>query len=127
MERYTKNFTVAEMASKDGKDTEARMCQKFMEKLQALRSDFKKAMVVTSAIRSKEHNDAIGGAVRSMHLTRPCVAVDIDTSKWNSAQLYKFIDLVFEHGFTGIGIDKNFVHLDTRSKSNGKGPRLWTY
>lgn len=125
-ERYTKNFTVAEMASKDGKDKEARMCSKFMAKLQALREDFQASMIITSAIRSKEHNSRVGGSPVSKHLTRPCIAADIDTSTWTGKKKHKFLDLVFQHGFNGIGVGENFIHLDTRAKST-IAPTLWTY
>ena len=125
--RYTKNFTVAEMASKDGKDTEARMCPAFMKKIQALREDFRHPMRITSAIRSLEHNEAVGGSPKSQHLTRPCIAADVSTAGWDSAKLHRFVDLVFQHGFTGIGIADDFIHIDTRKTANRMGPRLWTY
>lgn len=125
-ERYTKNFTVEEMASKDGQDKDARMCPDFMEKLQALREDFQGIMRVTSAIRSKEHNLAVGGSAVSKHLSRPCIAADIDTKNWPASKKYKFLKLAFEHGFTGIGVAKTFIHLDTR-KQGRLSPSLWTY
>ena len=125
-EKYTKNFSVAEFASKDGRDVDARMSPHFMEKLQDLREQFRHPININSGIRSKEHNKACGGSKNSRHLTRPCIAADIDTSKWRGNKLHKFLRLAFELGFTGIGIDGSFVHLDTR-KSQNNAAVAWTY
>jgi len=119
---YTKNFSIAEFASKDGIDSHCRMDQDFMDRLQRLRDKFKLSMVITSGIRSPEHNKAVGGSPKSQHLTRPCIACDISIEGWNSSERHRFIQLVILFGFTGIGIGRKFIHLDMR-----EFPAMWVY
>lgn len=121
--KYTRNFSVDEFASKDGKDEDARMCQDFMNSLQALRDELDHPMIITSAIRSHSHNKAVGGATNSMHLSRPCLACDIAVINWSAAIKHRFIGLAISHGFNGIGISKNFIHIDKRKGFKS----LWTY
>jgi zinc D-Ala-D-Ala carboxypeptidase len=119
---YSKNFSIAEFASQDGKDQGARMCPEFMLKLQSLREEFNHSIVVTSGIRSFDHNKAVGGARLSMHLSRPCKACDVAIINWSSSIRHRFLELAFSHGFSGIGVSKNFIHLDTRATKS-----LWIY
>ena len=122
MSRYTKNFTIAEFASQDGKEKDARMCPEFMHRLQNLRDKFDFPMIITSGIRSQSHNRAVGGARLSMHLTTPCQACDIAIIDWSGSKKHRFLRLALSNGFKGIGISKNFIHLDMRSATS-----LWTY
>ena len=122
MERYTKNFTVDEFASKDGLEKDARMHPEFMLNLQNLRDDFDYPMTITSGIRSPDHNKAVGGAALSMHLTRPCEACDVAIIDWSPSARHRFLKLAFANGFKGIGISRNFIHLDMRVAVS-----LWTY
>lgn len=120
--KYTKNFSIAEFASRDCKDQEARMCPDFMTKLQELRDWVDHTMIISSGIRSPEHNRAVGGSKNSMHLSRPCKACDVSIIDWTGHMKHRFLHNAFQHGFRGIGISKNFIHLDMRA-----GNTLWTY
>lgn len=122
MERYTKNFTVDEFASRDGKEPEARMCPEFMDRLQSLRDVWDSPLVITSGMRSLEHNRAVGGARASMHLKRPGIACDIAWIDWTGHMKHRFLTLALTHGFRGVGVSKNFIHLDMRQINT-----LWTY
>lgn len=122
MARYTKNFTVAEFASRDGKEPEARMCPHFMDRLQSFREVWGSPLIITSGMRSEEHNRAVGGSTNSMHLKRPGIACDIAIIDWTGHMKHRFVTLALAHGFRGVGISKNFIHLDMRQVNT-----LWTY
>ena len=49
------------------------------------------------------------------------IAADIKIT--SSAQRYSIIKGALEHGFTGLGVAGDFIHLDTR----GSVPVIWTY
>lgn len=122
MERYTKNFTVAEFASRDGKDQDARMCNKFMDRLQSLRTEWDSPLTITSGMRSVDHNRAVGGSFSSQHLQRPGIACDIAIIDWTSYMKHRFVSLALAHEFRGVGLSKNFIHLDMRQINT-----LWLY
>ena len=121
-ERYSRNFLVSEFRSPDGKDKAARMDPVFMTKLQAIRDELGKSIVINSAIRSKEHNRLVGGKSNSQHLVRPCACADISTKGWHPTTKHKFLELVFRYGFTGVGVADTFVHIDLRKQRS-----IWTY
>lgn len=101
----------------------------FMEKLIMLREAFNKPIFLSSAYRSKEHNEKVGGAPNSPHTYGK--AVDILVS---GSDAYRVIDLALKLGFTGIGVsqkgphDKRFIHLDTMTNSSSSPrPTIWSY
>jgi len=92
----------------------------FLEALNDLRIAFNKPMIVNSCCRSKEHNNIIGGHVRSLHVydepfhpINGCMAVDISTRGWSFKELSTFIELAENKGWS-VGIAKTFVHIDRR-------------
>lgn len=102
----------------------------FMDKLQALRTEYGKPMKITSAYRCSAHNNAVSSTgVHGPHTTGE--AVDIACS---GADAYKLVSLAIKHGFTGIGVaqkgphEKRFIHLDTLPNAVGQPrPTVWTY
>ncbi len=118
---YTRHFSIAEFASKDGRATGKRMSPGIMEKLQTMRIMWGKPVKITSGIRSPEHNRAVGGSVNSRHLSG--LAVDIGIGHLSPADRYEIISLAFRLRFDGIGISKDFIHLDTGRSSKA----LWFY
>ena len=101
----------------------------FMDKLQALRTEYGKSMKITSGYRCSAHN----AAVSSTGLTGPHTtgqAVDIACS---GADAYKIVSIAITHGFTGIGVSQKgphgsrFIHLDTLTAPNHPRPNVWTY
>ena len=122
MTQYSRNFSIKEFASPDGKDKSARMDPSFITKLQAIRDEMGKSIVINSAIRSKEHNKKVGGKSNSQHLKRPCACADISTKGWHPAVKHRFLELAFKFGFTGVGVADTFIHLDLRKQRS-----TWTY
>ena len=108
---------------------ECNMDGSFMEKLIALREAYNKPMYLSSAYRSKEHNEKVGGAANSPHTHGK--AVDILVSGYDA---YRIINLALQLGFTGIGVsqkgphDKRFIHIDTMDNdASSPRPTIWSY
>ena len=92
-----------------------------LTKINALRLDFNKPMIVSSGFRSPEHNAKVGGSTHSTHQT--CQGIDIiDTDGGlrrfcvanNNAILRKY-DLFMEHP----AYTKGWCHLQTRKPKSG--------
>ncbi len=73
-------------------------------------------LVITSGHRCALWNGTVGGAARSMHKT---IAADIALRGRDPALMEAAARLA---GFTGIGLARNFIHLDRRAR-----PARWTY
>jgi len=88
-----------------------------MVKLQALRDAWGSALTVTSAWRTPEHNEGVGGAPNSQHLV---FATDIvptfPQGKEAEARIEALALAADYQRFHGIGTypKKGFVHLDLR-------------
>jgi len=83
-----------------------------------LRIKWGRPMVINSAYRCAKHNAEVGGTNMSQHLKGNAVDVKI-----SAPDRFYFVKLAYSLGFTGIGIDKDFIHLDKRESA----PSLWKY
>ncbi len=113
------HFTPAEMAC----HCRGRFCAgeiwldaEFMDALEALRRVVGRPLTVTSAHRCDQWNAAIGGAPLSRHKQ---IAVDISL---HGHDRFGVLAAAESLGFTGIGMARNFIHLDRR-----KTPARWYY
>ena len=98
---------------------ENRMEQDFLEKIDTLREYCGFPFVITSGYRSPSHPLEAIKEIPGCHAQG--VAADIKIT--NSAHRYTLIRGALEHGFTGIGVAGDFIHVDTR----GSVPVIWTY
>ena len=98
---------------------ENRMEQDFLSKLDALREACGFPFVITSGYRSPDHPLEAGKEIPGTHAQG--IAADIKIT--NSAQRYTIIREALAHGFTGLGVAGDFIHVDTR----GTVPVIWTY
>ena len=98
---------------------ENRMEQDFLDKLDQLRDNCGFPFVITSGYRSPSHPIEAKKDVPGTHAQG--IAADIKIT--SSAQRYSIIKAALEHGFTGLGVAGDFIHLDTR----GTVPVIWTY
>jgi len=64
---------------------------------------------IASGIRSREHNDRIGGAPTSAHLTGHAADIKCTTSR----QRFIMLNVLIEAGFTRIGVYDQHIHVDT--------------
>ena len=122
MKKYTPiYFNYSEFDSPDCKGSGFAISNKLVEKLDHLRSLYKKPIFVNSGVRTKAHNLLVGGLNDSSHLDG--LAVDIHAA--SSTDIYQLVYYAFKVGFTRIGIKKNMIHLDI-DKSKPAFV-LWTY
>ena len=98
------------------------------EKARGLLDDLRELMGeplrITSATRCPSHNETVGGARNSQHLTGR--AFDIYTVGYGQGPTFRH-RLVWGAGylgFGGIGIYPAFIHVDTRPLVNNK-PTVW--
>lgn len=113
------NFSESELACQ-GTGT-VMVSERFMEELQALRTEFGQGMTINSGCRSAEHNRNVGGHPRSLHIcdepAHPgqdgCLAVDIRTS--SGVYRGQLFQIAWQRGWSiGWNAKKNFLHLDRR-------------
>jgi uncharacterized protein YcbK (DUF882 family) len=115
------NFTKAEF---DCKHTgENNMQHEFMEKLQALRTEFGRSMRITSGFRSVRHPiEARKTHSNGEHTQGMCA----DIACTNSADRFTLIQLALKHGLNRIGVAKTFLHLGLGGK-NLPNNVIWEY
>jgi len=107
------NFKICEFACKDGSD-EILISEELVDTLQNIRNHFGKAVVITSAYRTKSHNKKAGGASSSQHLKG--AAADIQVSGVDPLAVAFYAQSL---NVGGIGlysyINGGFVHIDVRT------------
>lgn len=113
--QLTKNFKLREFQSPD--TGEVKLDAGLVAKLQQLRDQVGKRVIVTSGYRTPEHNAAVGGHPNSYH--KQGLAADIVVSGMTSAQIAA---VARDVGFTGIGVypTSGHCHVDVRP-----GPRVF--
>lgn len=91
----------------------------FLYELQKLRDAFGQPMVITSGYRSPQHSIEKRKEKPGTHAQG--LAADIAVY---GEQRYVLLKLAFASGvFTGIGVDKNFIHLDMSPSRRA----VWSY
>lgn len=118
------NFTEEEFrCSYTGK---CEMDPEFMDRLQALRTELKAPVIVTSGYRDKTHPVEASKPTPGEHAHGKAA----DVSCFGSLA-YKILSLATKHGFTRIGVsqkgahNKRFLHLGTSQKL--PNPTIWSY
>ena len=111
------NFSKAEFDCQETGENE--MQPVFLYELQRLRNAYGKPMRITSGYRSPKHS--IEAAKQRPGRHAQGIAVDIAV---NGVDAYVLLKLAFAQGcFTGIGVDKHFIHLDIAPDRKS----LWVY
>lgn len=99
---------------------ENKMEHEFIKKIDHLRSVLGWPLIVTSAYRDPSHSAEIHKPNGGGYHTK---GVACDFKVIGGKQRHEIIKHAMGLGFTGIGVAKTFVHLDTREDT----PMLWTY
>jgi hypothetical protein len=115
------NFTKSEF---DCKSTgENNMQHEFMEKLQAIRTEYGKSMKITSGFRSVKHPvEAKKTNSNGEHTQGFCA----DIYCANSSERFILVNLALKHGITRLGIAKTFLHLGIGG-NNLPNNVIWDY
>ena len=95
------------------------MKEEFIHKLDELREACGFPFKITSGYRDPSHSIEVKKEKGGTHTQG--IAADIYIP--NGADRYRLAQKAFELGFTGIGIAKTFVHVDTREGT----PVMWSY
>ncbi len=106
--QISKNFKLKEFQCKDGSQL-VKIDSQLLHKLQELRDEIGKPIIINSGYRTESYNKKIGGVKNSYHIQGK--AVDIRVNGMKPEQVAKIAEKI---GFNGIGIYKTFVHLDVR-------------
>ena len=120
-----KYFTENELRCRGTGD--CHMDKSFMKKLNRLREDYGKPMIISSGYRDVSYNTVTGGSPDSAHTYGNAVDVVV-----GGTEAYLLLRLAMIHGFKGIGVsqrgnfDKRFLHLDMMDDSD-KHPRPWIW
>ena len=115
------NFSKAEFDCKETGDNA--MQPHFLERLQALRTEYGKPMRITSGYRSPKHSIEVRKVKPGYHAKG--IACDVGC---HSDDAFDIVKLALKHGFTGIGVSQNkrgarFIHLDLRTET----PIIFSY
>lgn len=95
------------------------MQESFLEKLDELREVCEMPFIITSGYRAPEHPVEARKASPGTHAK----GIACDISARNGAERGRVVKNAIELGFTGIGVAKTFIHVDTRP-----GPLVvWQY
>lgn len=113
-----KHFTIEEFACKETGKNE--MKEEFILKLDNLRHLCDFPFAITSGYRDPSHSAEAHKTKGGTHTQG--IAADIRCV--DAGQRHKIIKEAMKLGFTGIGVAKTFVHVDTRTTTR---PVLWTY
>lgn len=127
MRRFSKNFSVDELACKDGTpvpDKYYENAKAICERAQKLRDLLGISLQVNSGYRTESYNKKVGGADKSLHCTAS--ALDLSCYGWTAEQLTALYEGLIRLGVVpdgGLGIypraNGGWVHIDL-----GK-PRRW--
>jgi len=140
MPKLSDHFKVSELAcphtgvikTATNYDANGSVKDNFIFDLEALRVAYDTPMAVHSCCRSVDHNKAVGGHFRSLHMFdnqhHECDTCAIDIARPNGFTLAKLIRCALKLGWS-IGVAPDFIHLDMRTKytKNALEQRVYTY
>ena len=98
-----------------------RISPAFVTRLDHLRHVCGFPFIITSGYRDPKHSAEVSKpeGTKGQHT----LGMAADVAVKNAEQRYLIVKHATELGFTGIGIAKSFVHVDTRATT----PVIWTY
>ena len=107
----SKHFSRSEFMCKCGGCTCDTVDAELIRVLEGIRRHFDKPVSITSGVRCKHHNKAVGGSEQSQHLLGRAADILVDGVSPKTVQEY--INGKFEDWY-GLGCYPFFTHIDTR-------------
>jgi|TARA_R110000765_G_scaffold393913_2_gene487337 uncharacterized protein YcbK (DUF882 family) len=92
----------------------------FLEKLDELREIVGWSFQITSGYRDLSHSAEVNKPGGGGYHTK---GIACDVRVHSGKQKHELIKAAMAHGWTGIGVAKTFIHLDTREDT----PVVWSY
>lgn len=100
----------------------------FLMHLDELRHRCDFIFIVISGYRSPEYNNQVSSTgFTGPHTTGKAADIAVNTSEAFILMEQVIKMPVFTSIFTGIGVGKGFIHLDTLTPEEAPRPRLWGY
>lgn len=112
-----KYFTREEFACSETGENEIQ--DDFITKCDRLRELCGFPLVVNSGYRSPQHSIEAAKDKPGQHSTGRCADFAVN----NGQERFKLVNVAIGLGFTGIGVDEGFIHVDERETV----PVMWTY
>ena len=106
--RVAPNFLLREFECRGG-SRQVVLHRELLERLQALRDDLSRPVIINSGYRNPSHNAAVGGSPTSYHLRG--IAADIRVPGVSPQVL---AESAGKAGFRGVITYATFVHVDVR-------------
>ena len=95
----------------------------FLLKLDLLREACGFPFIITSGYRSEDHPIEAKKEKAGTHAQG--IAADIKVR--DGVQRFKIVEEAIKMGFSGIGVARDFVHVDIRCLDGNESPVMWTY
>lgn len=111
--QVSKHFKVREFAQKDYLCNKILIDSELIEVLEDVRTHFNEPVYITSAYRTPEYNEKVGGVKNSEHTKG--TAADIKVRMVQASEVQKYLSKKYPNKY-GIGSYKNFTHIDVREK-----------
>lgn len=96
-----------------------------LDKLQAMRTEYAKPMIITSGYRCPQHPQEASKPIPGAHALG--MAADIAVQ---GSEAHRVLSLAFKHGFNGIGVQQKgasrFIHVDICTTELPR-PMVWSY
>lgn len=126
--RYSAHFSARELQCPQTEIIQ--LAKGFLDELEALRREYDAPMRVTSCCRSQPYNNEILGHRTSFHMfDNPHYNTDtcaIDIIRPAGPLLHRLVAIATQRSWS-IGIDRQFIHLDMRSRYAELPARIFIY
>jgi len=109
--KLTENFRLYEFECTHQDHRHVKLSKNLVIKLQELRYELSRPMIITSGYRCEERNRQVNGSPNSQHLRGTAADISIRNQ---SKSIEEIAELAKDIGFTGIGYYNTLIHLDVR-------------
>jgi uncharacterized protein YcbK (DUF882 family) len=116
-----KYFKLSEFDSPDSPGSGELMEPQVLEALDVARDIAGFPFIITSGVRTVQHNKSVNGSRQSSHLLGWAVDIAVPTSR----KRFLMIEALLDAGFNRIGIGKDFIHVDM--DPNKESNVTWVY